>query len=542
VWNSTTRLTAVTNTTGYAVFSVSTGTYWYNVTANGYRPSTGQVTVTKDTVFNVPLLASTVNESSTSILLVKARYSDGFPLEGAKVTVNGVLVGYTDSYGELALRYPWGSTLSVTVSYGNWSDTKTVSLGFWRVVATFIYPYTSQYFKPEVALTHVTGIGWFSESGGQAWIEAYGVSFASQNITIRLGAKYSNGTVAGVADVSVNVREPGSFVARASVKLPGPGTYIPFANITAYKYDYDTRNNYVEGKPFKTKVSSLLLVYAYVKRVVSWGEYSGTPLTGIYYPGKTVITIGVNASIRMPLQLNTTLVLKRFSVHPASTLLGEYRKAVSITTQGPTVVQLAEFNVTLPESRFMNVSIALNTSLGDDYIVVTTLPLKIDIGPHFVLKEARLETPAVPVGSKITVVVTSWNNYLPGEPTMVTTFLELKIANSTQSTIIFDAFNFTPGATDARRVDVSMPKSVALSPTTPYADADAVLTLGATADSFAGDNSAQFTVRVLNASSWVTWLLLLVAAAMIILFVVLLVGARASRVASAVSARSPFLE
>ncbi|MGC9117223.1 MAG: hypothetical protein ACP5ID_06495 [Conexivisphaera sp.] len=239
--------------------------------------------------------------------------------------------------------------------------------------------------------------------------------------------------------------------------------------------------------------------------------------------------------------LNATLLVRRAAVHPVTALLGEHRRAVSLVAD-PEPIQLAEFNVTLPEARFLNVTVALNASIEGGYVSVYAKPCTIEIGPHFILKEAKPATPAVPVGRKVPILVTYWNNYLPGEPNTVTAFLELRLANTTHSTLVFDAFNFTPGVTETKLIEVPLPKTVALGPTTPFADASATLSLGATADSFAPDNDAQFTIRILNTSSWVTWILLGAAAVMILAVAAILAGARASRSAAALAARSPFLE
>jgi hypothetical protein len=515
------RLTGLTNSTGYLTFAdVRSGTYAVTVSAAGYQPFSTVVTVARDMLLNVPLLP--VNAASASALLVKVSTSDGVPVEGAAVYVNGTLAGYTDSYGEWGASYPWGSRLNVTASYRGWMASQLVEMVYPRVLAVFEYPGRSEIFRPQVSAIYVQPISPRVGAYRNMTLLCAVMVNSNNTYTAEVGFKKDGRVVSR----TVVTRSPGRsmldiFV--VTVNATEAGRLVPYLNVTWARADSDPRDNYVEGEPVRA-VATVYVSIGISYDVERWAF--GVP--GLIYPGETMFRVNVTVWVTrarggVPLRAPLRLAARLDHI-----LLTAYSQPLGVANATSLAnATLLSVLVPCPHARYMVLRLEPLSPLNatDDYEVVYTLPAprEVELPPHVIVGEAAEPlTPTVRPGGTVKVRVRVWTNLVkPGEGVGAKLYFHVGVMQngSMRFSSWSQPFNLTPGD-QVVEVEVPMPRDYQLTVFDVYRQEKGVFFLGAVKDSWVDDNWAYATLNIVNTGSALFWLLV-VAGVMLLIAVIL---------------------
>lgn len=131
-----TSLYATTNTTGYyTITNIPAGSYAVTVTATGYNPILGNITINanQEITANATMVTNTVTKQTGSIAGRVTNYNTGVAISDARVEVNGAsLYAYTDNYGYFILNNVQEGVQIISISsngYNTVSDNITVTEG-----------------------------------------------------------------------------------------------------------------------------------------------------------------------------------------------------------------------------------------------------------------------------------------------------------------------------------------------------------------------------------------------------------------------------
>jgi hypothetical protein len=526
---------------------VRNGTYTVTVSASGYQTFATDVTVARDLLLNMPLLPA--NAANVSALLVKVRTSDGVPVEGASVYVNGTLVGYTDSYGELGASYPWGAWLNVTVSYMDWRKSQLVEMVYPRVLVVFEYPGKSEIFKPQVTAVFVQA---FNEKAARyrntSLLCAVMVN-SNNTYTAEVGFK-KDGRVVSKTTVTRSPSRSMLDIFTVAVNVTETGALVPYLNVTWARADSDPRDNYVEGEPIKSAMR-VFVALGITYEVERWG----LNVPGLIYPGSTVFRINVSIWVVGPpglagkVKMAKPMKMRAFLNHR---LVSAYSQPLGNATvwelgNGTVLSVLA----TCPYARYMSPILSID-DLGnatEDYELVINAPgspNEIELPPHVIVqKTAEPLTPVVKYGDKVRVRVRVWTNLVkPGEGLNAKLYFHYgKLDNESYKFSAWsDVFNLQPGD-QVVETQVPTPKEFKMQWYEGVKTDEGNFFLGSVEDSWGGDNWATATITYINTGSVFTWIL--IGLGVIILLLVLIAflrGGHSWRSAMAAAEASEWLE
>ena len=321
-----------TNGTGYADLYVPF-TGYYNIT--GVHPNymvvwREIVIVENNTLVNLPLTPVVtnitppvnntlppiiINQTAYYWLTVQVLWSDGYPFHGATVSVynytTGELIasGVTNGTGAVHFLIRANTTIKYTVNAINpldpgqtYYDERVVEMTrhSWFV---HVLPWTSQYFAPEVAVTHVElvihrGQGYFY--GNVSHLVVYSIwTNVPQIVTIFIGLY----NVAGDAPVLVNWKtaslylEVGvnTYLNWISVNASEGGVFAVLVNITGYEKDTILENNWMWSKQVFLKPFTdfyVIVLWRPVQVKQNWTILPGDLIEvdiGVYIPINTTV-------------------------------------------------------------------------------------------------------------------------------------------------------------------------------------------------------------------------------------------------------------
>ncbi|MCC6050025.1 MAG: carboxypeptidase-like regulatory domain-containing protein, partial [Thermofilum sp.] len=541
-------LTGLTNSTGYLTFeNVRNGTYKVTVSASGYQTFSTIVTVARDMLLNMPLLPA--NAANLSALLVKVRTSDGVPVKGAAVYVNGTLAGYTDSYGEWGASYPWGARLNVTVSYMGWRKSQLVEMVYPRVLVVFEYSGRSEIFKPQVTAIFVQAVGdRVARYRNMSLLCAVMVN-SNNTYTAEVGFK-KEGRVVSKTTVTRSPSRSMLDIFTVSVNATETGALVPYLNVTWARADSDPRDNYVEGEPIRS-VTRVFVALGITYEVEKWG----LNVPGLIYPGSTVFRINVSIWVVGPpglagkVKMAKPMKMRAFLNHR---LVSAYSQPLGNVTvwelgNGTALSVLA----TCPYARYMSPILVVDDlgSATEDYELVVNAPgspKEVELPPHVIVqKTAEPLTPVVRYGDKVRVRVRVWTNLVkPGEGLNAKLYFHYgKLDNESYKFSAWsDVFNLQPGD-QVVETQVPTPKEFKMQWYEAVKTDEGYFFLGATEDSWGGDNWAKATITYVNTGSVFTWIL--IGIGVIILLLVLIAflrGGHSWRSAMAAAEASEWLE
>jgi hypothetical protein len=541
-------LTGLTNSTGYLTFAnVRNGTYKVTVSATGYQTFSTVVTVARDMLLNTPLLP--VNAANVSALLVKVRTSDGVPVQGAAVYVNGTLVGYTDSYGELGASYPWGARLNVTVSYMGWWRSQLVEMVYPRVLVVFEYPGRSEIFKPQVTAVFVQAVGDRAAKHRNMSLLCAVMVNSNNTYTAEVGFK-KGGRVVSKTTVTRSPSRSMLDIFTVSVNVTETGALVPYLNVTWARADSDPRDNYVEGEPIRS-VTRVFVALGITYEVERWG----LNVPGLIYPGSTVFRINVSIWVVGPpdlagkVKMAKPMKLRAFLNHRLVSAYSQPLGNATVWELGNGTVLSAL--VTCPYARYMS-PILLVDDLGsatEDYELVVNAPgspKEVELPPHVIVqKTAEPLTPAVRYGDKVRVRVRVWTNLVkPGEGLNAKLYFHYgKLDNESYKFSAWsDVFNLQPGD-QVVETQVPTPKEFKMQWYEAVKTDEGNFFLGATEDSWGGDNWAKATITYVNTGSVFTWILIGIGVIILLLVLVaFLRGGHSWRSAMTAAEASEWLE
>ncbi|MEZ0394396.1 MAG: carboxypeptidase-like regulatory domain-containing protein, partial [Desulfurococcaceae archaeon] len=357
----------VTDASGRVRFTdLPADVYRVNVSATGYLPASAAAAVEggKETVVAVHLVPAgaqqlplppgsnytrppiVVNGTTYVPLMVKVQYKDGFPVQGANVTISTPTERWSALTGAdgTVLRYlPNNTAVTVAVLWGSYSETRSLTLTK-PTSLFFTVPSESGRLVPEVAVVLVAAPpNW----GPVMPVLVIVVTNVAQNVTLEVGLLNETGRYPLLTQ---NVPlQPGTAPLSLVINATGLsfGVYRPYARIVKYQYDNATWNNEYVGKP----VRMLPQITVAVSVTVEVADFRGLP---VIYPGVTVlrVTVRVYSSLNVTakvlgfsprLRLNLTTVMPGSQPQKSMLLdkeLAELRKGMVVTV-----------NFTLPRCR-----------------------------------------------------------------------------------------------------------------------------------------------------------------------------------------------
>lgn len=130
----------LTNSAGWANFTVQTGYVTVNVTKTGFRPFEQTIYVYDNMTFNVPLISESYNLTQYANLTVKVEYSDGSPAQDVVISIRNTTTqasyfyGATNGLGLVRTLIPKNHQITITASKGEWNATQTVTMSTDRTV------------------------------------------------------------------------------------------------------------------------------------------------------------------------------------------------------------------------------------------------------------------------------------------------------------------------------------------------------------------------------------------------------------------------
>jgi hypothetical protein len=538
-----------TNSTGYFVTTLSNGSYTLTVSKSGYKTFTQTLYIARDMQLNVPLVPNTADNKSLSWLIVLVRTLDGMPLQGASVYINGTYVGNTDADGMWYGLFKWGNTQTVSVNYTTWSETRKVQILGPKVLTTFTANVNSKIFTPMVWAYMVYAVP-VAYSNHTIMIEGGVVTNSNNTYMVEVGIKDMNGTIIAKKIYNATVDKPGTHVFGVDLQAPPiRGRYKPYLNITWAKADNDYRDNYIEGAPFKV-VDYMSLVLHVVVSVEKWGKDS----PGLIYPGDTVFNITVkswfvDSSVndmkytdwlakhggqKLALQRPINITVRKLAGTLDLVETGSKKLNITSLVFGDSI--LYSEKVVAPFGRYLVITISV-PGLGNNSVIeadegdiaVTWDGYKIQLPPHLIVKGVDLDSiPVVRPGDNLSVTLRVWTNYLPGEGTHGIIMLGFDMADNgtLRGFTVAPAPELTNGEQKVSGTLI-LPKNYNYNfswwqPSKTY---EAIFTVTGTPDVWSGDNYAKTKITVLNADSFVTWLLIGIGVIIVLIIILAFINA-----------------